>query len=130
MLGLLRRKKKDDEPVDPEERSPQLGVKYKDLLTLQQLVQHGADLNEPRHVLYFLYFPQEQDARTCAGRATQSGWQAEVREPLPDHPDSWTVVCEQQDAVTTPEFIRDATDFFEGLAGELGGECDGWEAST
>lgn len=130
MLGFLRRKKKDDGPVDLEQRSAQLGVKYKDLLTLQQLVQHGADLDEPRHVLYFLYFPQEHLAGTCADRATQAGWQATVREPVPDYPDSWTVVCEQHDAVTSPAFIRDATDFFESLAEELGGECDGWEASA
>lgn len=129
MLGFLRRKKKDGDPVDLEERSSQLGVKHKDLLTLRHLVANGADLDEPRHVLYFLYVPKEEHARACADRARQAGWQATVKEPLPDLPD-WTVVCEQQAAITTPEFIRDATDFFESLAEELGGKCDGWEASV
>ena len=47
-----RKKKEDDEPVDLNDRSPQLGIKYKDLLVLGNLMQQGADLTQPRHVLY------------------------------------------------------------------------------
>ena len=41
----------DDEPVDPNERSPQLGLRYKDLAVLGQMMDHGADLTESRHVV-------------------------------------------------------------------------------
>ena len=51
--------KRDDEPVDMNERSPQLGLRYKDLMLLGHLSDQGADLNEPRHVLYFCLAPSE-----------------------------------------------------------------------
>ena len=57
-MGLFRRTKndRDDEPVDPDDRSPQLGLKYKDLAVLGQLMDAGADLDQPRHVLHYSYF--------------------------------------------------------------------------
>ena len=48
----LCRRSRDDEPVDMNERSPELGVKFKDLLVLRQLIEGGADLTQPRHVVY------------------------------------------------------------------------------
>jgi hypothetical protein len=33
------------------------------------------------------------------------------------------------DAVTSPEFVRESDDFFQGLADRHGAEYDGWEAS-
>jgi hypothetical protein len=39
------------------------------------------------------------------------------------------VRCETH-AVTSPEFVRDSDDFFQGLAERQGGEYDGWEASV
>ena len=41
---------------------------------------------------------------------------------------AWSVISEI-DAVTSPEFVRDADDFFQGLADWHGAEYDGWEAS-
>jgi hypothetical protein len=38
------------------------------------------------------------------------------------------VVCEVH-AITSPDFVRDADDFFQGLADRRGAEYDGWEAS-
>lgn len=35
-MFLFKRKKKDDEPVDMEARSPETGLKYKDLALLGQ----------------------------------------------------------------------------------------------
>ncbi len=39
-------RKKDEAPVDMNDRSPQLGIKYKDLVILGQLMQLGADLDQ------------------------------------------------------------------------------------
>ena len=61
--------------------------------------------------------------------AETAGWTAEVREPLPTLPGQWSVVCETH-AVTSPDFVREADDFFQDLADRHGAEYDGWEASA
>jgi hypothetical protein len=124
----LFRRKRDDEPVDMNERSPQLGLRFKDLAVLGQLMEQGADLSQPRHVVYYCYAPGQAVAQAMAHEAEGSGYAAAVREPLPDFPDQWRVVCEIH-AITSPDFVRDADDFFHGLADRHGAEYDGWEAS-
>jgi transposase len=89
-VRLLRRSR-DDEPVDMNERSPQLGVKYKDLAVLDQLMKSGADLTKPRHVLYYSYAPTEDVAQAIGREAETNGFAASVREPLPDFPGQWSV---------------------------------------
>jgi len=125
----LFRRKRDDEPVDMNARSPQLGVKYKDLMVLDQLMKNGADLAASRHVVYYSYAASEDVAQAMAREAEAEYWSAEVREPLPKFPGQWAVVC-QKHAVTSPAFVRDADDFFQGLADRHGAEYDGWEASS
>ena len=69
-MGLFRKKSnRDDGSADPQERSPQLGLKFKDLAVMGSLIDAGADLTEPRHVLYFLYFaePRSRDAGRSGG---------------------------------------------------------------
>jgi hypothetical protein len=128
-MRLFRRNRDDDEPVDINERSPQLGLRYKDLMVLDQLVKNGADLTQSRHVLYYSYAPGEDVAQAMAREAEAEGWTPEVREPLPNYPGQWAVVC-QTHAVTTPDFVREADDFFQGLADRHAAEYDGWEAGT
>jgi hypothetical protein len=103
----LFRRKRDDEPVDMNARSPQLGVKYKDLMVLDQLVKNGADLSASRHVIYYSYAPVREVGEAMAAEAEAAGWAAEVREPLPKFPDQWGVIC-QRHAVTSPDFVREA----------------------
>jgi Regulator of ribonuclease activity B len=124
----LFRRKRDDEPVDMNERSPQLGLRFKDLAVLGQLMEKGADLSQPRHVVYYSYAPDRAVAQVIANEAEASGYGAAIREPLPDFPDQWRVICEVH-AITSPDFVRDADDFFQGLADRHGAEYDGWEAS-
>jgi hypothetical protein len=125
----LFRGKRDDELVDPNERSPQLGVKYKDLAVLDQLMKNGADLKASRHVIYYSYAPSEEVAQAMGREAETKGFAVNVREPLPDYPPQWGVICEIH-AVTSPDFVRDSDDFFQGLADRHGAEFDGWEASV
>ena len=128
-MPFFRRRKKDE--VDLESRSEKLGgLKYKDLLVLEQLVKAGADVTEPRHVLHYLYLPDQGSADRAAGEAAARGFEVTVREPLPQYPDQWTLVCERHDVVVDPETVRDSTDYFEALAQSHGGEYDGWEASV
>ena len=126
-MGLFK-KRSDEEPADMNERSPQLGVKYKDLAVLGQLMNAGADLTKPRHVIYYSYAPSEDVGRSMADEARAAGYTADVREPLEQLPDKWSVVCEIT-AVTSPDFVRGADDFFQGLADRNAAEYDGWEAS-
>ena len=125
----LFRRNRDDEPVDMNERSPQLGIKYKDLAVLDQLMKSGADLTEARHVIYYSYASSEEVAQAMGREAEANGYTASIREPLPEYPGQWGVICETH-AVTSPQFVRDADDFFQGLADRHDAEYDGWEASA
>jgi hypothetical protein len=126
-MRLLRRSR-DDEPVDPNERSPQLGLSYKDLAVLGQLMKSGADLSQSRHTVYYCYAPTEAAAQAMGREAEKRGFSSEIRLPLPANPGQWSVVCETH-AVTSPDFVRDADDFFQNLADLHCAEYDGWEAS-
>jgi hypothetical protein len=88
----------------------------------------GADLTQPRHVIYYASAPSEDVGRSMAGEAQAHGYAAEVREPLPQLPAEWSVVCEIT-TVTSPDVVRVADDFFQELADRNGAVYDGWEAS-
>ena len=55
--------------------------------------------------------------------AETKGFTASVREPLPDFPGQWSVIWETQ-AVTSPDFVREADDFFQELADRHDAEYD------
>jgi hypothetical protein len=129
-MFLFKRKKKDDQPVDPEARSPQLGIKNKDVVLLGQLMQQGANLSLPRHALYYLYFSSRTAAEAGAAEGRTAGYTCEVRDPLPQYPDQWSLVCERPDAVLDPNGVNAADDLFQGIADRLGGDFDGWEAAA
>lgn len=60
------RGRKDDEPVDMDARSPETGLKYKDLALLGEMMKQGTDLTRPRHALYYLYFGARDAAEGAA----------------------------------------------------------------
>jgi hypothetical protein len=124
------RRRKDDEPVDMNARSPQTGLKYKDIAVLGQLMQQGADLTKPRHALYYLYFDSLDVASSAAADGRAAGYTCEVREPLPNYPDQWSMVCERPDALFDIDGVRSADDLFQGIADRHAGEFDGWEAAV
>jgi hypothetical protein len=124
----LFRKHKSKE-VRPDDRSPHSGVKYRDLLVMNQLTEHGADLAEPREVIFWLYAPTPEVAKAMASEATGEGFDTEIREPLPADPELWAVVCSVH-AVLDPIFVRGVVEFFEGVAERHGAEYDGWEAEV
>ena len=119
----------DDAPVDMDARSPETGLRYKDILLLGQMIQQGADLSVPRHALYYLYFPTREGAEAGAEEARPAGYECEVREPLPEYPGQWSLVCERADAVLDIPGVRRADDLFQGIADRHGADFDGWEAS-
>jgi Regulator of ribonuclease activity B len=128
-MPLFKRKSKDDEPVDMNARSPVTGLKYKDIALLGEMMKGGADLNQPRHALYYLYFGSREAAEAGAVDGRAAGYSCEVREPLPAYPGQWSLVCERRDAVLDLPGVRGADDLFQGIADRLHGEFDGWEAA-
>lgn len=67
---------------------------------------------------------------TARDELSAAGWQAEVRDPLPEYPAQWAVVAEQNEVVLSPDFVRTATDLMEAVAARGKGDYDGWEASA
>lgn len=124
-MGLFRRRK----TVDLDERSERLGLKNGDLLVMGQLIQAGADLTQPRHTLYYLYFRSEQGARGAAGAAAELGFRARITEPDGEITD-WSVICEHDALILDPDTVRSNTDHFDAIAAEHGGQYDGWEAAV
>jgi hypothetical protein len=118
-----------EEPVDMEARSPETGLKWKDIAILGQMVKQGANLKEPRHAVYYLYFKSPENAVNAVADGGAAGYSCEVRDPLPGYPGQWSVVCELPDAVLDVAGARRADDLFQEIADRLAGEFDGWEAS-
>jgi hypothetical protein len=131
-VALFRRKPKEElgpeySPKDLNERSPKLGIRWKDVEVMAQLVKSGADLTEPRHVLYFVYLPTESDANTAALNAREAGYRVDVHPA--EKPDGWSMIAEII-AVIDPPTVIAADDFFQAMADSLQGDYDGWEASV
>jgi hypothetical protein len=119
----------DEGPVDMEARSPEIGLKWKDIEILGKMVKQGANLKEPRHAVYYLYFGSRENALEAVAGGGAAGYSCEARDPLPGYPGQWSVVCERPDAVLDVAGARRADDLFQELADRLAGEFDGWEAS-
>ncbi len=105
------------------------GVPVDDVMTLQQLVGAGADLSRPRHVIYFVYFDDPVRADAAAARASLAGYRAKSSELPGAYAGTWSLNAEVI-TVLDPETVIEAGDFFRAIAGEWGGDYDGWEASV
>jgi hypothetical protein len=107
-------------------RAPKFG-NDRDGLALRQLARLGADLSRPRHVVHFLYFGTEADARAAA-EAIAGTWSTEVEPPTEDIA-QW---CVKADGNRTlgPDTVAAFRSWFERVAAEHGGEYDGWEGAV
>ena len=94
-----------------------------------QLIQAGANLSEPRHTRYYLYFPSEDGALAAAGAAGDLGFHVRVTEPDRETPD-WSIVCEHDALILHPDTVRSNSDHFDAIAAEHDGQYDGWEAAV
>jgi hypothetical protein len=96
-----------------------------DALVLDHLSRLGCDPAHPRECRHYVYVPGEPGARAVAQSLDATGWDAEI-EPVDD---SWLVTAT---VVTTldDEIVRDTRVRLEALAGDHGGEYDGWEAAA
>lgn len=99
-----------------------------DALALRQLSGRGADLAKARHVVHYLYFAAEEDARAAAAAADASAWTTRV-EPPSESIAEWCVKADGQRTVG-PETVAAFRSWFEGIAAQHHGEYDGWEAAA
>jgi Regulator of ribonuclease activity B len=118
-MGFLERFKKPNPFRDPAEL---------DKLSLKHLQKLGADLALPRHVIHFIYFDLEENARGAAQEVPKAGWEAMVEEPV-EAKSQWMIRAEATrvvDAHTVPSYRA----WFEEVASRWNGEYDGWEAAA
>lgn len=115
-LDLIRHKGR---PKSPQEA---------DALALRQLAGRGADLAQPRHVIHFLYFTEEGDARAAADVVREAGWHAEIADPTPNV-EVWTLRADGTRIISTAT-VETFRAWFEHVATEHRGEYDGWEAAA
>jgi hypothetical protein len=93
-------------------------------------MQQGADLKKPRHALYYLYFTSREVAEAGSTDAQAAGYACEVREPMPQYPGQWSLVCQRDDAILDPAGVIAADNLFQEIADRHGAEYDGWEAAA
>jgi hypothetical protein len=118
-MRFLDRIRHQGAPKTPEEA---------DKLALRQLSGRGADLAKPRHVIHFLYFVNEEDARAAAQAIGEASWTTKV-EPPTETMVEWCVRADG-DRTVGPETVAALRSWFEGVAAEYEGEYDGWEAAA
>jgi hypothetical protein len=95
---------------------------------LLSLIAKQSDLAAGRHWVHYLYTANEADARGAGQAIAAAGWQLTV--DVAAKGSGWVVIAERQGAVTSPDAVRAAREFFEGVAARTpGGKYDGWEAS-
>jgi hypothetical protein len=117
-MGLLDRIRNKGKPDTPQEV---------DRLVIRQLEGFGADLTKPRHVMHFLYFSRESDAREAAEAIEATGYAARV-DPPAGKVKEWSVRADGTRLVSSST-VDAFRAWFEQLAAEHDGEYDGWEAA-
>ncbi len=118
-MRFLDRIRNQGAPATPQEA---------DALALRQLAGRGADLSKPRHVIHFVFFAGETDARAAAAAIEEASWTATVEPPN----ETVTEWCVKADAHRTvePATVAAFRAWFENVAESHGGEYDGWEAAA
>lgn len=107
---------------------PYEAARPEDKLVLAALIDAGANLTEPRHVLHFIYELRNEAAAQGVADAVEV-WQSKVNPPLEGY-ETWTVTFERHEYVLTPEHVVQDAAMFKGVAEAHGGHYDGWEASV
>ena len=105
------------------------GSVWTDSSALAALVCAGADLDEPRHVMHYLYVLSEGAAYLAAAELVAAGWYVDVEGPVGGE-DDWLVLAEDLARVVDEPGLRETRLLLQELAERFVGEYDGWEASV
>ena len=94
-----------------------------DKAVVDNLRMLGADIEKPREIEFFLYFPTEVTALQAASELTDRGFEAQI---TPSHGDEkWLCFVTIQMMPDIAALMR-LREQFNSLADLLGGEYDGW----
>ena len=107
---------------------PYESARPEDRLVLAALINAGADLTQPRHVLHFINDLVDKPAADGAADAIED-WQSTVKPP-PEGYDTWSATFDRHDYVLTVEHVVRDFSVFDSAARASGGRYDGWEASV
>jgi hypothetical protein len=118
-MSLLDRIRYRRPPKTPQEA---------DELALRQLENRGADLALPRHVIHFLLFEHESDARAAADTIDARSWTTRVDAPT-ETLSEWSVRVDGQ-RIVGADTVAGCRALFERIAAAHDGEYDGWEAAA
>jgi hypothetical protein len=120
-MRLFRRNRADRRPG----KTPQDA----DKLALRRLKMVGADLSLPRHVIHFLLFESESDARAAAATIDAGGaWTTHVDAPS-ETLEEWSVRVDGHRIVGAETVAAFRAQFVQ-IARAHNGEYDGWEAAA
>jgi Regulator of ribonuclease activity B len=103
-----------------------------DRAVMGQLRYLGADLDQPREVIHYLYLPSADASRKAAQALRLEGYAVEER-PAGDaakHPPNPFLVIATSETVLNPWAAQQFRQLFEQLASHFSGEYDGWEAAA
>jgi len=114
---------------DRADRRPGKTPQDADKLALRQLKMVGADLSLPRHVIHFLLFESESDARAAAATIDAGGaWTTHVDAPS-ETLEEWSVRVDGHRIVGAETVAAFRAQFVQ-IARAHNGEYDGWEAAA
>ena len=114
---------------DRADRRPGKTPRDADKLALRRLKMVGADLSLPRHVIHFLLFESESDARAAAATIDAGGaWTTHVDAPS-ETLEEWSVRVDGHRIVGAETVAAFRAQFVQ-IARAHNGEYDGWEAAT
>ncbi len=104
-----------------------MAITVGDQEVLDALRQSGSDLSRPHALELYLYLPDEARARRAAFDLSAEGVAVITRRASMGP--GWLCLA-RMSMVPAPDAIAEIRNRFEGLAAELGGEFDGWEAGV
>ena len=99
-----------------------------DRMVIQALAQH-ADLDTPREVSQWLYFPDRRSAEDAAEALRSDGYTVTVEKSRGQSDGRWCTKALRR-IVVSPATIATTRASMERLAARLGGKYDGWEAAV
>ena len=101
-----------------------------DFQTLNALAAHGDDKTAIRDVIHYIYFTDEDEARSFAKAILAAGFHdVALGQPGADEGDTGFVVRAHHDGTLIEADIGERLSTIRELAGAFSGDYDGWEAA-
>ncbi len=94
---------------------------------LEFLKKWGSDVNRKHEFTFWLYFPEEEQARKAGRKAEDSGFGTEILPPLEDMKNPAWLCLLYCPHIPDEELMDGIINYSKELAREFNGKFDGWE---